>query len=128
MSLIVLLLLPLVGSLITTLLPTRARTALATWAAFVATIAAVCTITLFPRVRDGGVIREQISWVPSLGLDLVLRVDGFAWMFALLVTVIGALVALYARYYMSSEDPVARFYASFLAFMGAMGSPRPCPS
>src|SRR5690606_765163 len=41
-------------------------------------------------------------------------------MFGLLVTVIGGLVTLYARYYMSPEDPVARFYAFFLAFMGAM--------
>jgi multicomponent K+:H+ antiporter subunit A len=119
-SLIALLLLPLVGSLVTMLLPTRARTVLASWAALVAAFAAFCTITLFSSVRDGGVIRERISWVASLGRDLVLRVDGFAWMFAVLVTVIGALVALYARYYMSPEDPVARFYASFLAFMGAM--------
>jgi len=119
-SLVFLLLLPLVGSLITALLPTRARTLLASWAALVATVASVWTITLFPTVRDGGVIREQISWVPSLGLALVLRVDGFAWMFAVLVTVIGALVSLYARYYMAPEDPMARFYAFFLAFMAAM--------
>src|SRR5690606_24034937 len=82
--------------------------------------AAIWVISLFPRVRGGGVIREEVPWVPSLGLDLTLRMDGFAWMFAVLVTVIGALVSLYARYYMSPEDPVARFYASFLAFMGAM--------
>lgn len=120
MSLLLLLLLPLAGSLITALLPTKARTLLAGWAALVATVAAVASITLYREVHDGGVIRERISWVPSLGLALVLRVDGFAWMFAVLVTVIGALVAVYARYYMSPEDPVARFYASFLAFMGAM--------
>ncbi|MHB1298038.1 MAG: monovalent cation/H+ antiporter subunit A [Gemmatimonadaceae bacterium] len=120
MSLFFLLLLPFLGSLITTLLPTRARTVLATWAGLVSAVAAIWVIRLFPEVRDGGVIREEISWVPSLGVELVLRVDGFAWMFAVLVTVIGALVALYARYYMSPEDPVARFYASFLAFMGAM--------
>ena len=58
--------------------------------------------------------------MPSLGLDLVLRMDGLSWMFALVITVVGALVCLYARYYMSPEDPVARFYAFFLAFMGAM--------
>jgi multicomponent K+:H+ antiporter subunit A len=115
-----LLLLPFAGSLIAVLVPTRARTLLAGWAAFVATVASAWTIALFPRVRDGGVIREQLAWLPSLGLDLVIRVDGFAWMFAVLVTVIGALVALYARYYMSPEDPVGRFYAFFLAFMGAM--------
>ncbi|KAB0536438.1 monovalent cation/H+ antiporter subunit A, partial [Pseudomonas palleroniana] len=30
------------------------------------------------------------------------------------------LVSLYARYYMSPDDPVPRFFAFFLAFMGAM--------
>jgi multicomponent K+:H+ antiporter subunit A len=119
-SLFVLLLLPFVGSLVTALLPTRARTLLAGWAGLVSAVAAIGVISLFPEVRDGGVLLEELSWVPSLGLDLVLRLDGFAWMFAVLVTVIGALVALYARYYMSPKDPVARFYASFLAFMGAM--------
>jgi multicomponent K+:H+ antiporter subunit A len=120
MPVVVLLLLPFVGSLITALLPTRARTVLAGCAGFVSAVAAVWIISLFPRVRAGGVIHETIAWVPSLGLDLSLRIDGFAWMFGVLVTVIGALVTLYARYYMSPEDPVARFYAFFLAFMGAM--------
>jgi multicomponent K+:H+ antiporter subunit A len=120
MRVIALLVLPFAGSVLTALLPTRARTALASCAGVVSALAAVVVISLFPRVRDGGVIRETIPWVPSLGLDLVFRVDGFAWMFAVLVTVIGALVSLYARYYMSPEDPVARFYAYFLAFMGAM--------
>jgi multicomponent K+:H+ antiporter subunit A len=120
MPVVVLLLLPFLGSLLTAFLPTRARTALAACAGLVSVAAAVWVIGLFPWVREGGVIRETISWVPSLGLDLVLRIDGLSWMFAVLVTVIGALVALYARYYMSPEDPVARFYAFFLAFMGAM--------
>lgn len=120
MSLFVLLLLPFFGSVVTALLPTRARTVLAGCSGLVSTVAAVWLISLFPQVRDGGVIRESVSWVPSLGLDLVIRIDGLAWMFAILVTVIGALVSLYARYYMSPEDPVGRFFAFFLAFMGAM--------
>ncbi|KFN49923.1 monovalent cation/H+ antiporter subunit A [Arenimonas composti] len=119
-SLLLLLLLPFLGGLVTAFLPTRARTVLAGVAGLVAAAAAVKVITLFPLVRDGGVIVETFAWVPSLGLDLVLRMDGFAWMFALVVTVIGVLVCLYARYYMSPDDPVARFYAMFLAFMGAM--------
>ena len=53
-------------------------------------------------------------------LDLILRIDGFAWLFAVLVTVIGALVCRYARCDRSPKDPVARFYAFFLALMGAM--------
>ena len=51
---------------------------------------------------------------------MVLRLDGFAWLFSMLVLGIGTLVSLYARYYMSPEDPVPRFFAFFLAFMGAM--------
>src|SRR5690606_28124040 len=51
---------------------------------------------------------------------LAIRIDGFAWMFAVTITVIGGLVSLYARYYMSPDDPAARFYGLFLAFMGAM--------
>jgi multicomponent K+:H+ antiporter subunit A len=113
-------LLPWLGSFLTALLPTRSRTAIAGVAGFVSTAAAAWLISLFPRVRDGGVIRETVSWVPSLGLDLVFRLDGLAWMFGLLVTVIGALVCLYARYYMSPEDPVARLFVYLLAFMGAM--------
>jgi multicomponent K+:H+ antiporter subunit A len=120
MSLVALLLLPFLGSLIAVLAPTRSRTVLAGWAGLVSTVAAACVIALYPRVRAGGVVREEFAWLPSAGLDLVLRVDGFAWMFAVAITVIGALVCLYARYYMSPDDPAARFYASFLAFMGAM--------
>src|SRR6478735_1697202 len=58
--------------------------------------------------------------MPSAGLDLTIRVDGFAWMFAMLVTGIGFLVILYSRYYMSPSDPVPRFFAFLPAFMGAM--------
>ncbi len=120
MPLVVLLILPFLGSLLTALLPTRARSALAWCAGLVSATAAAWLISLFPRVRDGGVSRETIHWVPSLGLDLVVRIDGFAWMFGVLVTVIGTLVCLYARYYMSPEDPVGRLYSLLLAFIGAM--------
>ena len=37
-----------------------------------------------------------------------------------IVCAIGALVVLYARYYLAPEDPPARFFAYLLAFMGAM--------
>ncbi len=117
---VVVLLLPFFGSVLTALLPTRARTMLAGIAGLVSTAAAACVISLFPTIRDGVTIRETLPWVPSIGLELVLRMDGLAWMFAVVVTVVGALVCLYARYYMSPEDPVARFFSFFLAFMGAM--------
>ena len=65
-------------------------------------------------------IDSNVEWLPDLGLDFTLRMDGFAWMFAALITGIGFLVVLYARYYMSPADPVPRFFSFLLAFMGAM--------
>ncbi|MCK7494664.1 MAG: hypothetical protein MZW92_28530 [Comamonadaceae bacterium] len=55
---------------------------------------------------------------PSLGLDIVVRLDGFAWMFAMLVVGMGLLVVVYARYYLSPEDPGARFHSLLLGLHG----------
>jgi multicomponent K+:H+ antiporter subunit A len=65
-------------------------------------------------------MRAEVEWLPSLGLDFTLRMDGLAWMLTVLVTGIGVLVVLYARYYMSPDDPVPRFFSYLLGFMGAM--------
>ncbi|HSB22905.1 MAG TPA: monovalent cation/H+ antiporter subunit A, partial [Burkholderiaceae bacterium] len=120
MSLALLLLLPFAGCIVAALLPTNARNLESSFAAVVALAVAVPLAMLYPGVRDGGVLVDRVAWLPGLGVDLVVRLDGFAWMFAMLVTGIGALVALYARYYMSPDDPVPRFFSLFLAFMGAM--------
>ena len=61
-----------------------------------------------------------LPWMPQFGLELNFRLDGYAWLFAMLVAFMGVLVVLYARYYMSSADPVPRFFSFLLAFMGAM--------
>src|SRR5688572_13619571 len=71
-------------------------------------------------MAHGQVLRFDCAWVPALGLNFTIRLDGFAWMFAILVSGIGFLVVLYARYYMSPADPVPRFFSFFLAFMGSM--------
>ena len=120
MSLLLLLLLPFVGSAVASLLPTSARNLESAWAVAVALATAVPLALLFPEIRDGGVVAERLPWLPSLGIDIVVRIDGFAWMFAMLVTGIGVLVVLYARYYLSPEDPAARFYSLLLGFMGSM--------
>ena len=120
MSLIVLLLLPFVGSCLAAVLPHNARNSESLLAGLIALIGTVQVALLYPQIAHGGVIREEFMWLPSLGLNFVLRLDGFAWLFSILVLGIGTLVSLYARYYMSPEDPVPRFFAFFLAFMGAM--------
>ena len=120
MLLIAILALPFVGSCLAALLRANARNAEAWLAGTIALISLALLAGGYPRVVDGGVIRHKVDWVPDLGLEFSLRMDGFAWMFAMLVTGIGFLVVLYARYYMSPADPVPRFFSFLLAFMGAM--------
>ncbi|MBT9490895.1 MAG: monovalent cation/H+ antiporter subunit A [Paucibacter sp.] len=119
-GLISLVALPFLASLLAALLPSNARNAESTLAGAVALFCFVQAASYFPEMAAGGVIRQEFVWLPSLGLNFVLRMDGFAWMFSLLVLGLGALVVLYARYYMSPSDPVPRFFAFLLAFMGAM--------
>jgi len=112
--------LPFIGSLIAAFLRQNARNGAAFLAGSIALCATVLTAVQYPEVKDGGVLRVTAEWVPTLGLDFTLRMNGFTWLFAMLVVSIGFLVALYARYYMSPADPVPRFFALLLAFMGAM--------
>jgi multicomponent K+:H+ antiporter subunit A len=112
--------LPFVGSCLAVLFRTNMRTAEAFLAGFVAIAALALLIVTYPRVVDGGIVQYKAEWFPELGLEFYLRMDGFAWVMASLVTGIGVLVVLYARYYLSSADSVPRFYSLLLAFMGAM--------
>jgi multicomponent K+:H+ antiporter subunit A len=115
-----LLALPFAGSIAAGFFPANARNREAWLAGTVALAAHALAWTAYPEMADGRTLRFDLAWLPALGLDLTIRLDGFAWMFTLLATGIGFLVVLYARYYMSSEDPVPRFFAFFLAFMGSM--------
>ena len=112
--------LPFLGALVAGLLPTHARNAAAWLAGMVTLVGLAMLWAAYSTVEAGGVVRYAVAWMPSLRLEFVLRMDGFAWLFAGLVFGVGALVVLYARYYMSADDPVPRFFAFLLAFMGSM--------
>ncbi len=120
MALALLILLPFVGSVLAAVLPANARNTESTLAGIITVACAVQAALFYPEVAAGGVLRQELTWLPSLGLNFVVRMDGFAWMFSMLILGIGALVVLYARYYMSPSDPVPRFFSFLLAFMGAM--------
>jgi len=68
----------------------------------------------------GQAVVQRFSWMPAAGLDLAFRLDGLGLLFALLILLIGLLIILYARYYLSPNDSMGRFYASLLLFMGSM--------
>ncbi|QOY94389.1 monovalent cation/H+ antiporter subunit A [Massilia sp. UMI-21] len=118
--LLLLLLLPFGAALLASWMPGDSRDRPAAIAG-IATLAALgLAIAQFGRIAAGEVPQLRVAWLPEFGLDIVLRMDGLAWVFTVMVLGIGALVLLYARYYMSKRDPVPRFYAYIMAFMGSM--------
>ena len=75
-----------------------------------------------PTIAAGRTVTERLAWAPSLGVELALRLDGFSFLFCLLVTGIGSLVVIYAGAYLAERSAAdrARFIALILLFMTAM--------
>ena len=112
--------LPFAGSCVAVLFQANDRNAEAYLAGSISLITLLLLATAYPFVVGGGVLRYRAEWIPALGLEFVVRIDGLAWALAVLIAGIGLLVVIYARYYMSPADPVPRFFSFLLAFMGAM--------
>jgi multicomponent K+:H+ antiporter subunit A len=120
MSLLLLALLPFAGAALLGGVPNERRRT-AAWLAGLVTLAAlVLVLAAAPQIFQGQVLRWSTDWLPTLGLSFGFRMDGLAWVFALLICAIGALVVLYAAYYLDANDPAARFFRYLLLFMGAM--------
>src|SRR3990167_1943584 len=83
MPLIYLILLPFIGSLLAAFLPANARNSESTVAGLIALFCTVQAALCFPDIADGGVLRQEIEWLPALGMNLVIRMDGFAWLFCM---------------------------------------------
>src|SRR3546814_9880723 len=89
--------LPFVASLVVFVLRGRGRN-LASWLMTCAALACLLlTLSLYPAIAGGAALRHVFEWAPSLGLDFTVRVDGFSWLFMLLISGIGMLVGVYAR-------------------------------
>ncbi len=70
---------------------------------------------------DARTLTETYEWVPTIGLDIALRLDTLSWTLALLVTGVGALVLFYCTWYFRSFDTALwRFSGAFTAFAGSM--------
>jgi len=75
---------------------------------------------LASELLSGNAPSYSVDWVPALGLDFSLQLNGVGLLLALLVTGIGALIMLYASGYMHGYPLASRLYAYLYAFMLAM--------
>ena len=116
----ILLALPFVLALAVALARSLPRGATAWLAGLAPLLGLVLLAWMTPGVLQGLNLRADHAWIPQVGLAFTLRLDGLAWMFAGMVLAIGALVVMYARYYLSEDDSAPRFFAYLLLFMGSM--------
>ena len=114
------LLLPLFGSLVPLFTANWRRSALALATAIPPALALMILLFHSQQVFSGDAVSFSLQWIPLLGLDISLHLDGLAFMFSLLILGIGLLIILYARYYLSERDSMSRFYAYLMLFMTAM--------
>ncbi|WP_122090253.1 hydrogen gas-evolving membrane-bound hydrogenase subunit E [Halalkalicoccus subterraneus] len=83
-----------------------------------AAVALACFGMLATQIGSEATV--SIPWIPALEVSLRFHVDGWALLFALLASGIGALVFTYSVGYMYGEEGLVRYYAALLAFMGSI--------
>lgn len=120
MNVLWILLLPMLGTLVPLLLAKQSRSRNAWGTAAAPALALAILLSTTQSVFSGEVLLQHWQWIPLLGLDLTIRLDGLAYLFSLLILAIGLLIILYARYYLSEQDSMPRFYSFLMLFMTAM--------
>ena len=71
-------------------------------------------------LQNGAILVERYRWIESLGLELSFRLDGLSLLFGLIISGVGAAVALYTHYYLEDDERQGYFYLSLFAFMASM--------
>lgn len=120
MSLFFIVALPFLGALLPGLMNPAGRSACAGVTFTVSLAAFIGLLSNLPSVLAGDVVTARVDWMPSLGLNFTLMLDGLGFFFALLILGIGLLIIAYARKYLSRDDNMGEFFTYLLLFQGAM--------
>ena len=89
-------------------------------AAAVALASFMLIATVLPQVIHDGPISGAVSWLPSVGVDFSLYIDGLSILIAFLASGIGVIIMSYSNGYMSHKEDLPRYYMWLLLFMGSM--------
>jgi multicomponent K+:H+ antiporter subunit A len=120
MTLLLVVLVPFLGALLPPLVIRSGRNTCALATGGVTLLALALLMSHAPAVFSGAIPKAEVAWVPAMGLSFSVFADGLGFFFAAMILTIGLLVIIYARYYLSREDPMGRFFAYLLLFQGAM--------
>jgi len=77
-------------------------------------------LTFLPRLANGEIVEQRLAWVPQLGVEMSMRLDGLSLLFALMIAGIGTFIVIYGGGYLAGDRQLPRFYLLLLSFMAAM--------
>ncbi len=120
MSLFLIVLLPFLGALLPGVMNGASRRTCALATLTVTVTALVGLLSQLPALLAGDTPTARLDWMPDLGLNVTLMLDGLGFFFAALILGIGCLIIIYGRYYLSRNDDMGEFFTYLLLFQGAM--------
>jgi len=106
---------PLAGLLVLLFIPGENKFLIRLWANIVAAAGFLVSLPLvfgFDRFKDGYQFLERADWIPSLGVQYLVGIDGISLLMVMLTTVMG-FVAIFSSW-TSINDRVKSYYAMFL--------------
>ncbi|GGA72764.1 Na+/H+ antiporter subunit A [Ornithinibacillus halotolerans] len=78
-------------------------------------------LLFIPSISKGNYHAFSMPWIPSLGINFDIYMDGLALLFGLIISGVGTLVVVYSIFYMDkNREALHNFYIYLLLFMGAM--------
>ncbi|MDB6176433.1 monovalent cation/H+ antiporter subunit A [Paracoccus sp. Z330] len=113
-------LLPFIGALLPGLLIRSGRTVAATACGTTTFVALLGLLLHIPAILRGEVLIARFEWLPLIQLNANFRIDGLSLLFGILILGIGLLIITYARFYLSRQDSIGKFYTYLMLFQGAM--------
>ncbi len=112
---------PLIGMAILMLIPSSKKNLIRIWANIAAVAGFLVSLPLvfrFDKTADGFQMVERASWIPSLGVQYLIGIDGISLLLVMLTTVIGVLAILSS--WSAVEERLKEYYAMFLLLQTGM--------
>ncbi|MBW6469852.1 MAG: DUF4040 domain-containing protein [Methanosarcinaceae archaeon] len=90
------------------------------FAVAVALISFLLIAKVAPIIVNGDTVNGAVPWLPSIGVEFSIYVDGLSLLIGFLASGIGVIIISYSNGYMSQKEDLPRYYKWLLLFMGSM--------
>jgi NADH-quinone oxidoreductase subunit M len=112
---------PLVGMFILLFIPKEQTTAIKVWANLVLFVGLLVSLPLWWRYDRGNAdyqFMERAAWIPSIGAQFIIGIDGISLLLILLTTLVG-FISVFSSWN-AIENRIKEYYAFFLLLQAGM--------